>query len=183
MFKSAVIATAFALVAAAPAAAYAPQVSLGELGARAQVAAIAPLQMQFFCASNPQECRTGGKSQVRMSSDLLAVLQQVNSHVNRTMVPRADGTDRWTVGATAGDCEDYVLNKRRMLIRNGVSAGSLRIAYTKTRAGAPHAVLVVRTSQGDLVLDNLSNTVKTLAQSGYRIRSMSSSDPTRWTAG
>jgi predicted transglutaminase-like cysteine proteinase len=33
------------------------------------------------------------------------------------------------------------------------------------------------------VLDNLSNQVKTLRASGYDIRTMSSSDPTRWVAG
>ena len=44
-------------------------------------------------------------------------------------------------------------------------------------------MLVVKTSEGDYVLDNLTNTVKTLRASGYNIRSMSSPNPTRWTAG
>lgn len=148
-----------------------------------QTAAVTPLSLQFFCAKNRSECRGGGSSQVAMTPNLMAVLKQVNVHVNRAIRPQADSSDTWSVNPTAGDCEDYVLSKRSLLIRNGVSAGSLRIAYTHTRRGEPHAVLVVRTSDGDYVLDNLNNSVKTLRSSGYNIRSMSSSDPTRWTAG
>lgn len=148
-----------------------------------QTAAITPLSMQFFCAKNRSECAGGGNSQVTMSPNLMAVLKQVNGHVNRSIRPERDTADVWELNPTSGDCEDYVLSKRSALIRQGVSAGALRIAYTHTRRGEPHAVLVVKTSQGDYVLDNLTNSVKTLRASGYNIRSMSSPNPTRWTAG
>ena len=148
-----------------------------------QTAAITPLSMQFFCAKNRSECAGGGSSQVTMTPNLMAVLKQVNGHVNRSIRPERDTADVWELNPTSGDCEDYVLSKRSALIRQGVSAGALRIAYTHTRRGEPHAVLVVKTSQGDYVLDNLTNSVKTLRASGYNIRSMSSPNPTRWTAG
>ncbi|WP_297105355.1 transglutaminase-like cysteine peptidase [uncultured Devosia sp.] len=148
-----------------------------------QMAAITPLSMQYFCAKNRSECRSGGSGQVTMTPDLMAMLKQVNVHVNRAIRPKVDVSDNWSLNPTAGDCEDYVISKRSMLIRHGVSAGSLRIAYTHTRRGEPHAVLVVRTSQGDYVLDNLNNSVKTLRASGYNIRSMSGPNPMRWTAG
>ena len=148
-----------------------------------QTAAITPLSMRFFCARNKSECAGGGSSQVTMTPNLMAVLEQINVRVNRAIRPQADTADVWVLNPTSGDCEDYVISKRSALIRQGVSAGALRIAYTHTRRGEPHAVLVVRTSQGDFVLDNLNNSVKTLRASGYNIRSMSSSDPTRWTAG
>lgn len=148
-----------------------------------QTAAITPLSMQFFCAKNRSECAGGGSSQVTMTPNLMAVLKQVNGHVNRSIRPERDTADVWELNPTSGDCEDYVLSKRSALIRQGVSAGALRIAYTHTRRGEPHAVLVVKTSQGDYVLDNLTNSVKTLRASGYSIRSMSSPNPTRWTAG
>lgn len=148
-----------------------------------QTAAITPLSMQFFCAKNRSECRSSGSNQVTMTPNLMAMLKQVNVHVNRTITYRADGADVWKLNPTEGDCEDYVLTKRSMLIRHGVSAGSLRIAYTHTRQGEPHAVLVVKTSQGDYVLDNLNNAVKTLRQSGYNIRTMSSPNPLSWSAG
>ncbi|WP_186767257.1 transglutaminase-like cysteine peptidase [Devosia ginsengisoli] len=148
-----------------------------------QTAAITPLSMQFFCAKNRSECAGGGRGEVTMSPNLMAVLKQINGHVNRSIRPARDTADVWELNPTSGDCEDYVLSKRSALIRQGVSAGALRIAYTHTRRGEPHAVLVVKTSEGDYVLDNLTNTIKTLRASGYNIRSMSSPNPTRWTAG
>jgi len=146
-------------------------------------AAITPLAMQFFCAKHKNECASGGRSQVTMSPDLLAVLKTINVTVNRSIRPKRDTADVWELNPQSGDCEDYVLSKRSALIKRGVSSGALRIAYTHTRRGEPHAILVVKTSQGDFVLDNLSNSVKSLRASGYTIRSMSSSNPTRWVAG
>lgn len=150
---------------------------------RVDVAAITPLSMQYFCAQNRNECRGGGAAQVTMTPNLMALLNQTNTRVNRAIRPARDTADIWELNPESGDCEDYVLSKRSALIRQGVSAGALRIAYTHTRRGEPHAVLVVRTSQGDYVLDNLTNTIKTLRASGYTIRTMSSPNPRAWTAG
>ncbi|MHA6297969.1 transglutaminase-like cysteine peptidase [Devosia sp. CAU 1758] len=182
-FKMAGLVLALTMASVGTAAAYINDHAYKGFAPVVQTAAITPLSMQYFCAKNRAECRGGGSGQATMTPNLMAVLQQVNVHVNRAIRPRVDNADIWELNPTEGDCEDYVLSKRSMLIRNGVSAGSLRIAYTHTRRGEPHAVLVVRTSQGDYVLDNLSNSVKTLRASGYNIRSMSSSDPSRWTAG
>ncbi len=182
-FKIAGLVLALTMTSIGGASAYTNYAGIDRFAPTIQTAAITPLSLQYFCAKNRQECRGGGSGQVTMTPNLMAVLKQVNVHVNRAIRPQADASDVWSLNPTAGDCEDYVLSKRSLLIRNGVSAGSLRIAYTHTRRGEPHAVLVVRTSQGDYVLDNLNNSVKTLRQSGYNIRSMSSSDPTRWTAG
>lgn len=165
------------------ASAYVGQSKVSTFDLVTQTAAITPLSMMYFCAKNRNECAGGGSSRVTMSPNLMAVLKQVNSHVNRSIRPVADNSDTWTLNPTSGDCEDYVLSKRSALIRAGVSAGSLRIAFTHTRSGAPHAVLVVRTSEGDYVLDNLNSTVKTLRASGYNIRSMSTANPNSWTAG
>jgi predicted transglutaminase-like cysteine proteinase len=148
-----------------------------------QTAAITPLSMQFFCAENRGECATGGRGKVTMSPDLMAVLKQTNMHVNRSIRPQRDRGDTWALNPTNGDCEDYVISKRSALIRQGVTAGALRIAITHTRGGEPHSVLIVRTNSGDYVLDNLNNTVKTLRASGYNIRSMSTSNPNNWIAG
>jgi len=148
-----------------------------------QTAAIAPLSMRYFCAEHKSECAGGGSSQATMSPDLMAVIKQVNIHVNRSIRPERDTIDTWELNPLSGDCEDYVLTKRSVLVRQGVPAGALRIAYTHTRRGEPHAVLVVYTSEGDFVLDNLTNSVKSLRSSGYKIRSMSSSNPGEWVAG
>lgn len=163
--------------------AYAPH---NDISARPimHTAALTPFAMQVFCAKNPAQCAaTGGANKVTVSSELIALLQQVNHRVNSSIVPRKDNADSWQMNTRYGDCEDYVLTKRAQLIRKGIPAGSLRIAFTHTRRGEAHAVLVVKTSSGDYVLDNLSNQVKTLRASGYNIRTMSSADPTRWVAG
>ena len=176
-------ALALTLFSAGAASAYAPHTGIT---ARQVVhtAALTPFAMQVFCAKSPAQCAAnGGAAQVTANQDLMAVLHQVNQRVNSTISPRRDGADTWQVNARYGDCEDYVLSKRAQLIRKGVPAGSLRIAFTHTRSGEAHAVLVVKTSSGDYVLDNLNNKVKTLRASGYSIRTMSSADPTRWTAG
>lgn len=148
-----------------------------------RTAAVTPLPMRYFCAQNKSQCAAGGAPQVAMTPNLMAVLKQVNIRFNRSIRPEADTADIWELNPTSGDCEDYVLSKRAALISKGVSGGALRIAYTHTRRGEPHAVLVVKTSEGDYVLDNLNDSVKTLRASGYNIRSMSSPNPTRWVAG
>lgn len=142
----------------------------------------APLGYQLMCLKSPQECKGGGKAKLTVTNDVMATLKKVNSHVNRTIRPRYDaGPDVWTANASSGDCEDYVLAKRRALIKAGIPASSLRIAYTKTRSGEGHAILIVKTNGRDLVLDNLSPTVKPLSQTGYRIISMSGANPRNWS--
>lgn len=143
----------------------------------------APLGYQLMCLQTPQECKGGGKARITVTSDIMATLKRVNSHVNRTIKPRYDavGADVWNAAASYGDCEDYVLAKRRALIKAGIPASSLRIAYVKTRKGEGHAILVVKTNGKDLVLDNLTATIKPLSQSGYRIISISGANPRNWS--
>jgi predicted transglutaminase-like cysteine proteinase len=151
--------------------------------APANAAGHAPLGYQLMCLKAPQECKGGGKAKITVTDDVMATLKRVNSHVNRTIKPRYDapGTDVWNANATVGDCEDYVLAKRKALIKAGLPASSLRIAYVKTRRGEGHAILVVKTNGKDLVLDNLTATVKPLSQTGYRIISMSGANPLNWS--
>jgi predicted transglutaminase-like cysteine proteinase len=149
-----------------------------------QVAILPPVGMLVFCRGHGSQCRADSVSTVAMSPDLLSVLQAINTRVNSSIRPRHDtGRDTWTVGSSSGDCEDYALTKRAALIRKGIPAGALRIATTTTRRGEPHAILVVKTSRGDFVLDNLRADVRTLGSTGYRIRTISTRDPRVWAAG
>ncbi|HQZ12412.1 MAG TPA: transglutaminase-like cysteine peptidase [Devosia sp.] len=150
--------------------------------APAMADAKAPLGYQLMCLKTPAECKGGGASVTKASANTLALLKRVNAQVNAAITPRNDkGADVWNASASAGDCEDYVLAKRRALIRAGISASSLRIAYVKTSGGVGHAILVVKTSKGDFVLDNLRHAVRPLSQSGYRIISMSGANPMKWS--
>lgn len=142
----------------------------------------APLGYQLMCLKTPAECKGGGASVARASGDTLTLLKRVNSQVNAAIKPRNDsGADVWNASASSGDCEDYVLAKRRALIKAGMSASALRIAFVKTRGGVGHAILVVKTTKGDFVLDNLNRSVRPLSQSGYRIVSMSGANPMSWS--
>jgi predicted transglutaminase-like cysteine proteinase len=151
----------------------------------AQAGNHAPLGYQLLCLKHPNasECKGGGAAKVTVTGDVMATLKRVNTHVNRTIKPKYDasGADVWNASASSGDCEDYVLAKRRALIKAGIPAGSLRIAYVKTRSGEGHAILVIKTGGKDLVLDNLTATIKPLSQTGYRIVSMSGVNPRKWS--
>jgi len=148
----------------------------------AQAGKHAPLGYQVMCLKDPSSCKGGGKARVEVTGDLMATLKRVNAHVNRSIKPRNDGAaDVWSASATVGDCEDYVMAKRAALIRAGVPSSSLRIAYVKTRRGEGHAILVVKTNGKDLVLDNLTATIRPLSQTGYRIVSMSGANPRQWS--
>jgi predicted transglutaminase-like cysteine proteinase len=118
----------------------------------------------MFCARNPDECTArGDASEVSLSPLADEQLRAVNTSVNRSirsLDDRPDQGDVWQVNVTAGDCEDFALTKRDHLIAMGWSTKALRIAVTKTPAGKGHAVLVVRTDRGDLVLDNRMNAIK-----------------------
>jgi predicted transglutaminase-like cysteine proteinase len=150
--------------------------------AAARADADVPLGYLLMCVELPEECEAGGASSIVVTDEIEVTLAQINSRVNHAIVPlRDEGADVWTVNASAGDCEDYVLAKRHQLIALGLPPSALRIAYVKTRAQEGHAILIVKTGAEDLVLDNLSSTVEPLNESGYRIISMSGPDPLVWS--
>jgi predicted transglutaminase-like cysteine proteinase len=145
-------------------------------------AAKAPVGYQIFCLKNPGECKGGGASEIALTDEIMQLLKSVNASVNRAIRPRHDkGADVWSANATSGDCEDYVLAKRRALIKAGLPSSALRIAYVKTRKGEGHAILVVVTDGKKWVLDNINGRVRPLSQSGYRLISMSSANPRSWS--
>ena len=150
---------------------------------RAGATAITPLPMQFFCASNPRECVAHRAATARWNDALLATLDKVNKQVNAAIRPQRNPRGGWKINPQSGDCNDYALTKRSRLIELGVPPGALRLAVTKTRSGEKHLILVVKTSSGDVVLDNLARNIKSLKASGYAIHAMSSPNPKRWTIG
>jgi predicted transglutaminase-like cysteine proteinase len=122
----------------------------------------APFAHVMFCARNPDECTVRGDvSEVPLSPLAEKQLGDINASVNRSIRPTDERQgDVWQVNVKAGDCEDFALTIRELLIAMGWSSKALRIAVTKTPAGKGHAVLVVKTDRGDLVLDNRTNAIK-----------------------
>jgi predicted transglutaminase-like cysteine proteinase len=142
-----------------------------------------PLSFQAFCGFNPQECRPGGASKIALDDSIMRVLSRVNSRVNRSIRPKLDNplVQVWRINPSSGDCKSYAISKRHELIRAGLPASALRIAYVKTRQGVGHAVLIVKTDRGDLTLDNLTGEIKPFRQAGYRLIAVSGADPRRWS--
>jgi len=127
-------------------------------------ATLAPFAFVRFCRANIADCETdSSESIVDLTKENRQKLQSVNVAVNRSIRPVNDApkNDVWAVDVASGDCEDFALTKRRHLIAQGWPARSLRIAVAKTPSGEGHAVLVVRTSEGDLVLDNRFSAIRT----------------------
>lgn len=95
----------------------------------------------------------------------MAALRFVNRRVNSTIRYRADRGDRWasvteTALRGAGDCEDYALAKRALLMRAGFDADQIQFVILKeTRRQLYHAVLAVHVNGTRYILDNLSKAV------------------------
>jgi predicted transglutaminase-like cysteine proteinase len=114
----------------------------------------------------------------------------VNQYLNRTIVRRSDRSaygvnDRWATplayGQRYGDCEDYALEKRRLLIEAGVPAQALNIALATTRWGESHAVLLLSAGGGEYVLDNLEAWILPWDQAPYLWRARQvGGDPFLW---
>ncbi len=84
-----------------------------------------------------------------------ASLGKVNGSVNAQVRPRTDmemwGKEEvWSFPAEFGDCEDYVIEKRRRLMAMGIPAGNLLITVLRQQNGDGHAVLTVRTTAARL---------------------------------
>ena len=90
--------------------------------------------------------------------------------------------ERWSYPDDGyGDCEDYVLLKRRMLIDAGWPREALLITVVRDGKGDGHAVLTVKTDRGEFILDNQNAAVVPWYESGYRfVKRQSQSDPNLW---
>lgn len=110
---------------------------------------------------------------VALSDQRMAQLQQVNSYVNSTITEVSDmeqygREDVWRLPTSGkGDCEDFALLKRKMLIERGWPASALSIAVGMTSQGEPHAVLTVATDRGSYVLDNLTSSILPPSKTGH----------------
>lgn len=142
-----------------------------------------------FCKTHLAECsiRTHDKGVQSLSDTVLQEIEAINMEVNHSVRPMNDvdiyGKDEvWAYpDDSVGDCEDYVLEKRRRLLGKGISLSNLLITVVRKQDGEGHAVLTVRTDQGDYILDNLNDSVKPWLETGYRfLKRQSSTNTGRW---
>jgi predicted transglutaminase-like cysteine proteinase len=151
----------------------------------------APIGWVEFCSSNPAQC-SGGTSQPRdivMTQTAWRDLLKVNRWVNETVKPMTDMEhwgviEKWSLPTDGyGDCEDYVLMKRKMLIDAGWPREALLITVVRDRNGEGHAILTVKTDKGEFVLDNQNENVVAWNETGYRfVKRQSQGDPNVWVA-
>jgi predicted transglutaminase-like cysteine proteinase len=142
-----------------------------------------------FCAANPGECAAipSTPRDIMLTATAFGDLVSVNRYVNDTIKPMTDlehwGTvEKWSYPDDGyGDCEDYALLKRRLLIRAGWPREALLLTVVRDRRDEGHAVLTVKTDRGEFILDNQVGEVLPWFETGYRfIKRQSQRDPNVW---
>jgi len=151
----------------------------------------APIGWIEFCTATPREC-AGRPSQARdvvLSTQAWKELERVNLWVNTHVKPMTDMehwgvVEKWSYPDDGyGDCEDYVLQKRRMLLQAGWPREALLITVVRDKHGDGHAILTVKTDKGEFILDNQVDEILLWSDTGYRfVKRQSQSDPNVWVA-
>jgi predicted transglutaminase-like cysteine proteinase len=147
---------------------------------------LAPFAHIKFCMESPQQCAAeDGPRTIEMTREARDTISAINRSVNLSIAPRLDppGQEVWKTDTPEGSCHDYAVTKREKLIAAGYSAKAVRLAVARTGSGEGHAVVVIRTSDGDMVLDNRTNAIRRWDRTDLHwIEIESSDDPHMWNA-
>ena len=149
---------------------------------------LAPFQHVRFCLRYPSDCKSDATEieRIDLKPETSALLERVNRSVNEAITPAMKSygpelRDGWTIAPTMGDCNDYAVTKRHELMQTGLPAKALRLSVVKTASGIGHLVLVVATTNGDLVLDNLTETIRPWQNTDYQwLKIQSAADARFW---
>ncbi len=150
----------------------------------------APVGYVQFCRDNNWACPRERYDPVvvRLDEERWNELIAINKDVNRRIRPMTDADlfgqeEFWTYPVDGyGDCEEYVLEKQRVLIEAGWPKSALLITVAKDLQNSGHAVLTVRTDHGDMILDNQIEAVLPWYSTPYRyIKRQSARSPVQWT--
>lgn len=117
-----------------------------------------PLGAMLFCTAHREECseEVQPAGPVEMTEILWRELREVQFTVDQRLEPSAAAEVAWHYSVDGkATCVQYAMEKRRELIALGLPSGALQLATAITNRGEGHLVLVVDTTQGDWVLDNL----------------------------
>ncbi|HBT67389.1 MAG TPA: transglutaminase [Agrobacterium sp.] len=147
-----------------------------------------PIGHYEFCQTYQSECQPTSldAGPMKLTEERWKTMLDVNYTVNTTITPMTDMEiygveERWAYPTTVGDCEDFVLLKRKMLMNKGFSASNLLITVVLQPNGEGHAVLTVRTDRGDFILDNMRNKVMNWSETEYTyLKRQDTSNPGRW---
>lgn len=149
---------------------------------------LSPFQHVRFCQRYPIDCQPGPQANalVELDSKTVALLYRINRQINAAIIPIrkdfvGDVRAAWAVAPHSGDCNDYAVTKRHELLQHKFPVSAVRLSEVKTSDGEGHLVLVVATTKGELVLDNLTDEIRPWRQTDYRwLKIQSKSDPQYW---
>jgi predicted transglutaminase-like cysteine proteinase len=149
-----------------------------------------PIGFVEFCQRSPENCQPDGSRlrRISMPDDKWLLVRMVNAFVNGAIAPVTDETlygtpEYWTIPTDAGDCEDVVLLKKKILMSKGIPEEALRITVVLDEHGEGHAVLTLTTQAGDYILDNRRNEIRVWADTGYTmLKRQSAQDPRKWVS-
>ena len=147
-----------------------------------------PIGAVEFCKAHRADCGPSASTvEVETLTDAgWRQLVAINDAINTSIVPVTDKdlyriNEFWTYPDGKGDCEDFALEKRRHLIANGWDPSALLMTVVRQQNGEGHAVLMVRTDRGDLVLDNQDGRVLLWNDTPYQfIKRQSQTDSRKW---
>jgi predicted transglutaminase-like cysteine proteinase len=151
---------------------------------------LAPMGYVRFCLRYIDDCKIHGndfrRRTITLTGERWTELVRVNLQVNRDIIAQSDlgmATKDWSVYPKLGACYDYAITKRHELLARGWPSSALLLSEVVTASGEHHLVLVVRTTQGNVVLDNLNQNIRTVETTRYRwVRIQSGSNPKFWLA-
>ena len=148
-----------------------------------------PIGHYDYCKQYRHDCQILSKNRdaIKMSNELWNDLVKINSYTNEKIQPMTDweafnSEEVWQYPTSVGDCEDYVLLKRYMLMRRGWPASSLLITVVRQENGEAHAVLTVRTNEADYILDNMTDEILPWNETPYvYLKRQSTKHSGRWS--
>jgi predicted transglutaminase-like cysteine proteinase len=143
-----------------------------------------------FCRRHPGDCVVDLSEPEIIALDALTwrTINPVNQEVNAAIRPMTDWelygvADYWDYPASGyGDCEDYQLLKRRLLVQAGLPARAMRMTVVIDEKNEGHAVLMIRSDRGDFILDNKTDAVLAWHETGYVYVKRESQYATAWTS-
>ena len=151
--------------------------------------ALPPVGHSRFCLRYPGDCKVQGIDSLRRNvaltperwDDLKIVNREVNRDIVAEVTPGDGLTEEWLISPSAGDCKDYAVTKRHELLARGWPSRALLLSEVVIPSGEHHLVLIVRTKNVDLVLDNLNGDIQSVANRQYHwVRIQSPQNPKFW---
>jgi len=184
---AAAVSGALALSLTAKAGAEPSKASFAAVGGETSV----PYGWADFCSRYVGECQDDDRAPqpIHLTAAVMRKLERINLAVNHEIEAVSDMdhwgvVDQWDYPTDGrGDCEDYALLKRRRLMEAGFPRQALLMTVVKESNGEGHAILTVKTDEGEFALDNLDDAVKPWNKTPYRfVKRQSETNQNTWVS-